>query len=156
MRYEHPYYTDFIDFSHNPFIPKSEKNLHLVADLCLSKNLSASQISDKLGISKTSVLEKLHSLDIRFETGKGRMTNPENYRAPNAPFGYKIIDGRLMPYKKEIKICRLVVTLKNEEKISFNAIAKSLTEKKIKNRSGSYYWDHKVTKSIYERWNEKL
>jgi len=84
------------------------------------------------------------------------MTNPNNYRAPIAPYGYKVINCKLSPYKKELKICRLVVTLKNEGDISFNAVAKELAERKVKNRSGKTYWDHKMIQSIYKRWNGKL
>lgn len=61
-----------------------------------------------------------------------------------------------MPSQKEIKICRMIVTAINDEKMSYRATAKFLVSKRVKNRKEEISWGHSVIKSIYERWNGKL
>lgn len=125
--------------------------------MSLKDGLSASQVAEKLGISKTAVLEKLHDLGIRNEASKvERMTNPNNYRAAVAPYGYRNADGQLVATKKEVRICRLVVQLINEQELSLNGAARELMQKNIKNRNGNVWWDHSMVRSIYKRWNGKL
>ena len=119
--------------------------------------LSAAQAAEKLGVSKTAVLEKLHALGIRNEASKGeRMTNPNNYRAAVVPYGYRKNDNQLVVNKKEVRICRLVVELINEEQLSLNGAARELMQKNIKNRNGNVWWDHSMVRSIYNRWNGKF
>jgi predicted transcriptional regulator len=145
------HYTDIIEHSVNPFKSKSSK----IAEMSIKDGLSASQVAEKLGISRTAVLEKLHALGIRNEALKGeRMTNPNNYRAAVAPYGYRKVDGQLVANKKELRICRLVVRLINEQELSLNGTARDLMQKNIKN--GNVWWDHSMVVSIYKRWNGKL
>ena len=88
------------------------------------------QIADKIGVSKTTILNRLHSLDIR---KKNRiMTNPKNYRMPIAPYGFQRVNNQLVPLKKEIKICRRVISLINNEKLSYSSTARRLEEEGIK------------------------
>ncbi len=123
----------------------------------LGRGLSAAQVSAVLGISKTAVLERLHTLGIRNEASKGeRMTNPNNYRATVVPYGYRNANGQLVANKKEIRICRLVVQLINELGLSLNGAARELMQKNIKNRNGNVWWDHSMVRSIYKRWNGKI
>ena len=84
------------------------------------------------------------------------MTNPKNYRMPTAPYGFQRVNNQLVPLKKEIKICRMVVSLINNEKLSSSATARRLEEDGIKNRGGNVSWSNSVITSIYKRWNLKL
>ncbi|MDP7320876.1 MAG: hypothetical protein QF441_09725 [Bacteriovoracaceae bacterium] len=152
IRDEHPYYTDIIEYS---IIPHKISPA-FIAKLYLGDGLSSSQIASKLGLSKTAVLERLRSLGIRKGDKKSNPSNKENYQNPHAPFGYKKIDNKIVPNQTEIKICRMIVTAINDEKMSYRATAKLLVSKKIKNRKGEISWGHSVIKSIYERWNGKL
>ena len=93
----------------------------------LKDALSASQIADKLGISKTAVLERLHSLGIRGAPIAERMINPTNYRASVVPYGYRNVEGQLVANKKEVRICRLVVQLINERGLSLQGAARELS-----------------------------
>lgn len=125
--------------------------------MSLKDGLSASQVAEKLGISKTAVLEKLHALGIRNEASKGeRMTNPNNYRAAVVPYGYRKVDGQLVTNKKELRICRLVVKLINEQKLTLQGTARTLMQQNIKNRNGNAWWDHSMVRGIYKRWNGKV
>ena len=121
----------------------------------LNDGLSAKQIAEAIGISKTVVLDRLHAEGIRMKTGKDRVNNPDNYRLHTAPYGWKVKDGKLAPNKAELKICRRVVTLVRQG-LSYNAVAKELTKLGLRGRSGKAHWDHSTVISIYKRWNEKL
>jgi hypothetical protein len=151
--YEPAYYLDVIEHSVNPFKSKSSK----IAEMYLGRGLSAAQVGAELGISKTAVLERLHTFGIRNEASKGaRMTNPNNYRATVIPYGYRKVDGQLVANKKELRICRLVVKLINEQKVSLQGAARELMRQNIKNRNGNVWWDHSMVRSIFKRWNGKI
>lgn len=123
----------------------------------LGKGLSASQIGEELGVSKTAVLERLHTLGVRNAASIGeRMTNPNNYRASVVPYGYRKVDGQLVANKKELRICRLVVKLINEQKLSLQGAARELMQQNIKNRNGNVWWDHSMVRGIFKRWNGKV
>ncbi len=149
MRNEHPkalYFTDIIEYSITPH----KISLAFIAKLYIEDGLLASQISSRIGLSKTSVLERLRSLDIK----KGSKTK-DKYSTPNAPYGYKKIGDQIVPCKKGMKICRMIVTNINKNQLSYRAIARLLESKKIKNRN-QVSWSHTVASSIFERWNGKL
>jgi hypothetical protein len=126
------------------------------SDLYLKKGLSAAQIGEKLGIPKQTVLNQLKREGIRLGTNKGRLANPENYRLAYAPYGFSKKDGRLVPNKSELKVCRLVVQLRNDSKMSFYDIARDLERRKIAGRTQSTKWTHATAGRIYKRWNGKL
>lgn len=119
----------------------------------LTEGLSAKQIAERLDVSKAFVLERLHKEGIR--KSKGRMTNPKNYRCNTPPYGWKVKDGKLVPNKSELKICRRVVALVRQAR-SYTSIAKELTNLGYKNRKGKVYWDHSSVINIFNRWKEKL
>ena len=148
---EPAYYCDLIDESVRP----KRYNHAKIAELYLGKALSAAQIAVELGIAKSSVLEILQGLTIREPKGS-RMTNPLNYRASVVPYGMRVVRGKLIENKSEMKICRIVVKIVGEEKLSLCAAARKLMDKNIKNRSGNVWWDHSMVDSIFKRWNGKI
>ena len=125
-------------------------------DLYISQGLSAAQIGEKLNLPKQTVLSQLRKAGIRLGTNKGRIANPENYRLAYAPYGFSKKDGRLVPNKSELKICRLVVQLRNNSKMSFHEIARELERRRIKGRTESISWTHATVGRIFKRWNGKL
>lgn len=152
IRFEHPHFVDFIEFSLTPIKIKPA----IIANLYLNEGLSAGQIAQKLDIAKSTVLKRLHSLDIRNK--KFPTTDPQNYRRKIPPYGFRIVDGRqLVPYKKEINICRLVVRGIEDKKLSCHAMARELEKKGIKNtRTNGPHWSQKTISSIYKRWQGKI
>ena len=98
-------YLDSIEF----FQKCHWKNTANYSDLYLKKGLSAPQIGEKLNLPKQTVLGQLQRDGIRLGTNRRRMANPENYRLLYAPYGFSKKDGKLIPNKAELKICRLVV-----------------------------------------------
>ena len=53
--------------------------------------------------------------------------------------GFKKVNNQLVPCQREMKICRLIVSLVNNEKLSYRATARRLEEKNIKNRKGKSF-----------------
>ena len=143
------YLTDFIPLLLKPCKQKRK----FYRDLYLKDGLSASQIAERVGISKTTVLERLREQGIRIP--KGRKTNPKKYRLHHPPFGFRKIDARLVPDRSEMKVCRMIVHLRIKG-MSFRKIAIELTKRNLKNRNGMVNWSHTIIRMLYHRWKEKI
>jgi hypothetical protein len=135
-------------------LPRKSVNFEVQMEEWVQDGLSLKQIADRLGTSKTWVVEKLQNIGVEIPK-VGRMTNPDNYRHHIPPFGFQNKNGRLIPYRKQQHTCRLVVRGKKVEAMSFNAIAKILINEGHLNGKGGLYWDHKAVKRIYENWKDK-
>lgn len=146
------YLVDFIKI----MFSAKHLNLEEIRDFYLNRGLSAAQIARHFEVAKSVILSRLHDLGIQEGRSAHRSTNPENYRLHVAPYGYAVRDGRLIPNKAEMKLCRLVVELVARRGFSANAAAKELGKRGYKNRSGHTKWDHSTIQSIFNRWKEKL
>lgn len=146
-----PYLIDSIKISTTPkLIGTSE-----IKALYLQNGLSAAQIAEKYGVSKSFVLAVIHQLGVK--TGKvGRSTDPSNYRNNSQPYGYAVRDGKLAPNKSEMKICRLVVELRGRRGLSTTQIAMELEKRGFKNRKGRTVWNSNTILNIFERWKNKI
>jgi DNA-binding Lrp family transcriptional regulator len=142
--------VDFIWFSPKPYSIKPE----LLRELYQEKGFSSNQIAIQLDVSKTVVLERLRALGIH--TKSGRVTNPNNYRHHEPPYGYRIKDGKLVSDKKEMQISRLVVELRTRQGWAFARIASELMRKGYRNRRGETVWHHHSVNKIFQRWSGKL
>lgn len=131
-------------------------NFDDIKGLFLDKGLSAAQLAKKYGVSKTVILEGLHKIGVKVGGGGERMTNPQNYRCKNPPYGFLVKDGKLVPNKREMKVCRLIVELIDRRGFSSTATARELEAKGFKTRGGSDNWDHSAVRRIFERWQGKL
>ena len=157
---EHTYVTVILDITPSLTSPKSlqmstnGQNLKKKLKEYIDEGLSIKQIADKLGTSKTWMVDYLKSQKIDIPS-TGRMTNPENYRHHTAPFGWRVSNGKLVPCQKQQRVCRLVVQLRKIEKLSFNTIAKRLVAGSYRNGVGGLYWDHKAVSKIFNNWKDK-
>ena len=146
------YYVDYIEF-----YPKVKLlDIAKISDFYLKQGRSASQIARHFGVSKTSVLAHLHNAGIRLESGKGRLTNPKNYRHSTPPYGYGVRDGKLVTNRLELRVCRTIVKLIDRQKLTVSQVFRELEKLGVKNRTGNTRWDHKAVKKIYERWKGKI
>ena len=109
-------------------------------DLFLDEGLSAAQIAERVGLSKTAVLERLRRRGIR--NLLGRKTNPNHYRIHEPPYGFRKQEGRLAPCKPELKVCRTVVQMYEEKKWTYSAIGRVLELKGYRNRRGEKRRNH--------------
>jgi len=142
--------TDFIEVFVNP----KNINLATIAELYRKGGLSAAKIATQVGLSKSAVLSKLHSLGIRRENLKD--IEYDNHRpAIRAPFGQKIVTGKLVPNRHELKIARLIVELRARQSLSWKEIVHHLESENLKTRNG-FHWKIRTAKRVFDRWNGKL
>lgn len=146
------YLTDFVRISFKPQL----LNPHEIRKLYLKEGLSAAQIASRFGVSKSVIVSWVNRLKIGSKSAQGRMTNPNNYRHHNPPYGYKVKDNKLALNKSEMKMCRMVVELMGRKKVGARETARELTVRGYKNRRGKTTWGHLVVQQIFKRWKDKL
>lgn len=130
-----------------PFLAKPYKQKPQVyRDLYLKEGLSAAQIAERLGCSKTTVLERLRAQGIR---------NPDR-RIYHPPYGFSKLGSRLVPNRAEMRICRLVVSLHGRKGMSMRLVALELEKRGFKNRHGKVSWALTTVYGIFKRWNGKI
>ena len=146
------YLTDFIQITLFAKLLDNEQ----IRGFYVQKGFSAAQIARHFGVAKSVVLARLNDMGLSQGVGASRTTNPENYRCRVAPYGYSIRDGKLVPNKAELRICRQVVNLIRQRGLSASAVGKELSRQGLKSRSGRAHWDHSAVRSIFKRWKDKL
>ncbi|MBI4404113.1 MAG: hypothetical protein HY537_08130 [Deltaproteobacteria bacterium] len=147
-----PYYRDVIEFWSNPYKLDPAQLKHFYVE----KGLSANQIAEQLGVAKSTVLSRLRRFKLSPKGWIERASNPNNYRLSNPPYGYVVRDGKLIVNRSELKVCRLIVWLMRERKISAGAMPQELERRRVKNRKGTLKWGYWTIRKIFERWKETL
>ena len=147
-----PYVIDFIKITVNPKLIGAVE----IKALFIKSGLSAAQIAERYGVSKSFILSAIHRSGVKIGTNVGRSTDPKNYRNNSPPYGYSIRDGKLVPNKSEMKICRIVVELRGRRKHSTTQVCKELEKRGFKNRKGNTVWNPNTILNIFKRWNEKI
>jgi hypothetical protein len=145
----HGYIIDFIQFR------SISKHLNH-ADLSrfyVGEGLSTQQIATKLGCSKSLVVTTLKRMKL-LRGMAGSLTNPKNYLGI-PPYGYRVVAGRLEPLATELKVCRLIVRLIDQDGLTFRKVGEKLEKLKIKNRMKKVAWHHCSVAKIYHRWKGK-
>lgn len=99
------------------------------------------------------VLARLRRAGIHRTPGRGR--SPDNYRYSNPPFGFRVANNRLVISRLEMKVFRLIVKLRIEEKLGWETIVTTLNDRKILSRSGGK-WDRARIKRVFRRWVDKV
>lgn len=119
---------------------------------------SLREIAQELGVCKTTIRKALldGGVDLRAPTGRPER-NPshvEHRHTGVAPYGYCVVDGRLLADPREQANVQLVQRLRSAG-ASLNAVAKHFNKQKIKARKGGR-WDHSIIRSIVERHQTKI
>lgn len=134
-------------------IPK-QVDIEQIREMYVEKGLLARQIASQLGVSKAFVLGQLHTLGIRRDTIKNLpMARPRPAKC--APYGYRIVDGRLVENRKEMKIVRLLVELRGRQELSWSEVVQILNNASLKTRMGKL-WNINSARAVYEKWKHKL
>lgn len=147
--------THLLDFIKVYFKPQLI-NPAEIKQLYLKEGLSASQIANQYGVSKGAIVGWINRLKIGPKSSKGRMTNPNNFRHHNPPYGFMVKDNKLVLNNREIKVCRLVVGHMGRKRCGARETARMLVQQKIKNRRGEIKWGHLVVQQIFKRWKDKI
>ena len=145
-----PEVADFLSVSQNP------KNVgtNSISDLYLEKGLTEAKIAEHIGLSKSEILRRLHSIGIRKETLK-QMPLGTPRPVVRAPFGKQVVDGRLVDNRSELKTARRIVELRERQNFSWNEIVERLNRGGLRTRQG-LQWKLGTTKMVFDRWNGKL
>ena len=145
------YLTEIIQFqAFSKALNKSQ-----IADLHTKDALSAAQIAERLGCSKTFVITTLKRLKV-LRPMKGSQSVPTNYRRAIAPYGFRLVDGKLAPERTEMKICRLIVDLIDRRGLTCVQAAQVLEGRGLKGRNGRPVWHNTTVSRIHARWKGKL
>lgn len=113
----------------------------------------ATQIGEQTGLSKQAVLARLGKEGVRPAAGHGR--RKDNYRYPKPPFGFRVVNERLVINPSEMKIVRLIVRLRTTEKLGWETIVAHLNSDGVPSRNGGK-WDRARIKRVFKRWANKL
>lgn len=146
------YLLDFIEICFKPQLLNSSE----IKQFYVKEGLSASQIAAHYGVSKGVIIGWINRLKIGPKSAKGRMTNPNNFRHHNPPYGYKVKDNKLALNNAELRVCRAVVELMGRKKSGARETARELISRGFKNRRGEVVWGHLVVQQIFKRWKDKL
>lgn len=142
------YISDFVEITQLPRKTPPE----VFAKIYQNENLSAQQISERVGLSKQAVLARLRKAGVR--NGRpGRL--PDNYRYPNPPYGYKVHGERLIVDKKELRTVRLIVHMREQRNMGWEEIARELGYRGLLTRR-KRDWNRAGIKRVWKRWRGKV
>ena len=142
------YLCDFISILPDPKRAESAK----IGELYRQNGLSRAEIADRIGICKTAVSGHLKAAKIK-EKHTGR--DPNNYKiAKNPPYGFKVVDGKLIENPREVKMARLIIQLKDREGLTWPKVVERLNAQGLKSRIGS--WTVDSARNARARWKGKL
>ncbi len=131
--------------------PKKTKPA-IVRDLYVIEGLSKGEIAERLDISKTAVSGHLKQLEIKKKhTGR----DPNNYKFPRSPpYGFKVVDGKLVQNPREIKMARMIIQLKDRDGLTWKRVIEEMNRRNFKSRIGE--WTIDSARSTRARWVGKL
>ena len=93
------------------------------------------QVAAEVGLSKTEVLRRLHSEGIRRDTIKVMAGVPPR-PASSAPFGKKIVGGKPVNCRRELKVARVIVELRRRQGLVWREVAERLNRGGYRTRTG--------------------
>ncbi len=128
-----PYFIYFVKITVNPKLIASAE----IKAFFIQSGFSSAQIAERYGDSKIFILSAIHRSGIELGTKVGHSADPKNYRNNSPPYGFSNRDGKLVPNKSEMKICRVVVELRGRRKLSTTQVCKELEKRGFKNHKGN-------------------
>ena len=99
-------------------------------------------------ISTFAELER-QRINERMSAGRNIKANKGGYSGGKAPYGYKIVDGKLTIDEQEKAIVELVYA-RREDGLSMLKIANELADKNVMTRKGTSAWSTSTIKSILD------
>ena len=123
-----------------------------VRRMYLEEDFTASQIADRLGISKQAVLARVRRTGVRNAQAKGRSST--NYRYRNPPYGLKVLNGTLVPDRREMRVVRQILRLRGNG-YGWMQIVKDLNASGILSRRRKP-WRRMGVKRVHKRWVGKV
>ena len=151
-----PYWANSADLPDfvSVFVNPKTVGAHAVSDLYLKNGLTALQIARKVGLSKAEVLRRLHSVGIRRETVKDLAVDRPR-PAVRAPFGKRIVAGKVVDCRRELSIARYIVELRGRQGLGWKEVVDRLNRNGHRTRTG-LPWKVGTAKMVFDRWNGKV
>lgn len=140
------YPHDIIQFFQNP----AKSNFDEFRQLYL-KGLSLNEVSEQTGFPVSTIRDELIANGVPLRANN-KVTANDPKKPARAfwgaiPYGYTVLDGKLVIDPKEIKIVRKILAF-HKKGMSFNTIAKTLTAEKIPSKTGRRWNDKTVARII--------
>jgi hypothetical protein len=110
---------------------------------------AARQIADEQECSHSTVLAYLEKYDIPI-----REYAPQVQRRGQIPYGYRLINGQLVPFIREQKIIHEMVTMRQQGD-SLGEITKWLNDSGIKTKNLKAKWDRPTVYKILNRMSKE-
>jgi transposase-like protein len=140
----HP--TEIIKFLAKPLYTSKT----YLSQLYLQKGMSIRKIAKHIDAAKSTVRGGLKQYDVPTRTKK-RDQMEANYNPQQVPFGYRYLNGAIVPFKKEQEIIKLIRQLRRKDKYAYNAITKYLTSRHILTKRNKLIWDARNVQRIIAR-----
>ena len=83
------------------------------------------------------------------------MRRKNNLPTSHTPYGFDKVDGKLVPNTNEMRWVRLIITMRNTDGATFDAIKDFLNNERIPTKKGGSTWTKKVVYGIYN-YHSKL
>ena len=145
-----PQVSDFLNFVS---IPKAV-NPALIREFYLEKGLTASQIAEQVGLSKPAVLARLHQMGVRKQQDRGAQS--DNFRfAQRVPFGKRLVDGRLVDDRRELKAARLIVELKQRQNLPWKEVVSKVNMAGFQTKKG-LPWKIGTVRMVFSKWKDRV
>ncbi len=142
--------SDFIKFV---VIPKAVDPAK-IKDLYLKDSLTASQIAERVGLSKPAVLARLHQMGVRNQQSRGAQS--DNFRFPQkVPFGKRLVNGRLIDDRRELKAARLIVERRHRQNLPWNEVMCRINMAGFKTKRG-LPWKIGMLRAVFAKWRDKF
>ena len=110
----------------------------------LIDGLSSAYIAKEFGCSQTAVRDNLRKYGIRKNTPNGKHKN-------TLKLGEKMVKGRVVPHKAELRTLETIYTMHTKEKLSPNSIAKILNTMRVPTKRQGKEWSRNLIINILNR-----
>ena len=100
------------------------------------------------------VLKRLHGLGIRRENIKDMIREVPRLIA-KAPYGHRVVDGKLVEDRREMQVARLIVDLHWRQNLAWNEVIRCLNKEGLHTRQG-LPWKQGTARMVFVRWRGKI
>lgn len=121
------------------------------------KGLSLNEISTETGFAVTTIRDTLVRHQTPLRPSKKAIVDdtkkPKRTIWGAIPYGYNVLDGKIVVDPKEIKVVRKILDL-HQKDMSFNAISRWLSSQKIQTKLNKKWSDKTVASIIRKHKNQ--
>ncbi len=138
-------YPEVIDIIPIRFVSPVQNDA-LLREKYLNQGLSTAQIARELGVSRSSVSDRIGRLGI------SKPRRRPSYLLSQIPFGWRASNGRLVPHAAERKVLAQMANWRNEG-LSLREIASRLTTSNVRTKNGGR-WQARTVSRILDRFTK--